>query len=343
LKLVRFTSQSALLAAGTDKNQIYVKSGELYFQDNSGTNVQITSGGAVNIAGVGGITGLSGTTAAVTYSDILKTFILTQSSGVSAKLDVGRVAIRDEVAAANAVTIKSPSALGANYTLTLPPAVPGTNYGLPYSTTAGVLAFLNMGGANLPLKVNSAGTALEYATLDTAGITNLAITTGKLAANALSADATGLGKMQDGFLSADAGGRAKMADSFVTSGKIAQDIILAGDPAVAAAGQYIVSNLSAADTRLRVIRGSIDGAGAVAYGSGFSASRTGTGHYTITYSGVTWSGPPQVFLSGVSSSDTDVAIAYLYDSSATSFKISVRQGASSPIDRGVDFFVIGPA
>lgn len=52
-----------------------------------------------------------------------------------------------------------------------------------------------------------------------------AITTAKLAASALSADAAGRAKMADGFLSADAAGLAKMADGYVTLAKLAAAVV----------------------------------------------------------------------------------------------------------------------
>lgn len=50
LRSVRFASQSALMSLAADVSCAYVKDGELYFRDASGTNVQITSGGTVNAA-----------------------------------------------------------------------------------------------------------------------------------------------------------------------------------------------------------------------------------------------------------------------------------------------------
>ena len=63
-------------------------------------------------------------------------------------------------------------------------------------------------------------TLLATDSVTTVKIADLNVTTAKLAANVLSADATGLSKMQDGYLSADASGRAKMADSFVSAAKV---------------------------------------------------------------------------------------------------------------------------
>lgn len=55
----------------------------------------------------------------------------------------------------------------------------------------------------------------------------LGITTAMLAANVLSADATGLAKMANGYLSADTEGRAKMADAFITLAKLGAGIFTA--------------------------------------------------------------------------------------------------------------------
>jgi hypothetical protein len=51
------------------------------------------------------------------------------------------------------------------------------------------------------------------------------ISTAKLAAGILSADAAGLAKMADGYLAASTAARAKMADGFVTGAKLAADSI----------------------------------------------------------------------------------------------------------------------
>lgn len=137
LYLSRFNSQSVLPSGLTDRNQLIVKSGELYFQDGSGNNVQLTSGGAIG-GSVGQILGLAGTTAAVTYSNITKTFVFTQDTNKSANLDVGSINIREPgVVSPKAVTIQSVTSLGSDITLTLPSAT-GT-----LATLAGTEVFTN--------------------------------------------------------------------------------------------------------------------------------------------------------------------------------------------------------
>lgn len=54
----RFASQPAVLAEPTDRNTIYVQGGNLFYNNDSGTPVQITTGGSVNAAGAGALTPL---------------------------------------------------------------------------------------------------------------------------------------------------------------------------------------------------------------------------------------------------------------------------------------------
>lgn len=81
-----------ITSKGTDasnNNSIYVKSGELYFKDNSGNAVQITSGGTLDIAGTGGIGGDYTTTAAnAYYNDSTKTYFFLDSTSSPADMDV---------------------------------------------------------------------------------------------------------------------------------------------------------------------------------------------------------------------------------------------------------------
>lgn len=54
IKGLNFQSQSSVLPGG-NTNTAYVKDGEFYYQDGSGNDVQLTSGGSVNNAGAGSI------------------------------------------------------------------------------------------------------------------------------------------------------------------------------------------------------------------------------------------------------------------------------------------------
>lgn len=122
IKTLVFQSQSSPL---TGDDFLSVVSGDLYFNDGNGNQVRITAGGIVNVAGVGGITGMGGTTAAVTYSNLIKTFTFTQDANKAANIDAGNITVHEPgVTSANGVKIKSPTSLGASYDLTLFTALP---------------------------------------------------------------------------------------------------------------------------------------------------------------------------------------------------------------------------
>jgi hypothetical protein len=117
-----FTSQISPLIGD---NFVSIVNGDLYFNDGSGNQVRLTAGGVVNVAGVGGITGLAGTTAAVTYSDLIKTFTFTQDASEAANIDAGNLTVHEPgVPGADGVSIKSPVSLAASYDLTLFPSLP---------------------------------------------------------------------------------------------------------------------------------------------------------------------------------------------------------------------------
>lgn len=136
IKKVSFTSQvSALTGTGFASNV----AGNLYWNDGSGNQVQITSGGGV--AGSPGSIGSLTAPAAATYSAGSKLFTWTADSGKSAAMDNGAVTIREtNVASAKGITLASPSALASDYQLTLPAAVPASTQYMT-STSSGVLSF----------------------------------------------------------------------------------------------------------------------------------------------------------------------------------------------------------
>lgn len=133
---VDFSSQSAAISG---INFASVVGGNLYFNDGSGNQIQITSGGGV--AGSPGNIGSLAPPAAATYSVGNKTFIWTSDSSKSAAMDNGAVTIREtDVAAAKGISIQSPSALASDYALTLPASLPASTQYLT-STSAGLLSF----------------------------------------------------------------------------------------------------------------------------------------------------------------------------------------------------------
>jgi hypothetical protein len=136
--------KSAAFSGPTNVLKAYSRSGEFYWNDGAGNQVQVTSNGSLNAAALGGINGDygGGNPASVSFDDANSVFVFTQDPGVSAKIDVGSILIRDEVASAYAITIESPAALAAAYSLILPAALPAAT-GILLVTTAGTVGTLS--------------------------------------------------------------------------------------------------------------------------------------------------------------------------------------------------------
>jgi hypothetical protein len=131
-----FTSQPSAL---TGTNFLTFVNGNLYVNDGSGNQIPITAAGGV--AGSPGSIGSLTAPASATYSSGSKTFTWLADSGKSAAMDNGAVIIREtNVASAKGVTLASASGLVADYQLTLPAALPGSNQYVT-SNSSGVLSF----------------------------------------------------------------------------------------------------------------------------------------------------------------------------------------------------------
>jgi hypothetical protein len=126
---------------------------ELYYRSTAGTNIKITAGSTLNVSIVGGIGGdYAAVSALLDYDDATDTYRARQeeSSGVRqfAKFSIADLIIREYDAAGDAtvpvetVTIKSPDALAASYSLTLLAALPVSTVALQVSS-AGVVTASN--------------------------------------------------------------------------------------------------------------------------------------------------------------------------------------------------------
>lgn len=141
LRQSRYQDQGGNLSVAADNGGFYRNGDDIYWRDGAGNNVRITAGGNVNASGSGGITGMGGTTAAVTYSDLLDTFTFTHNTNLSAKIDVSEITIREyNVVSPNGITLKSPAALAGAYSITLLTALPATNRILSISNTGALSA-----------------------------------------------------------------------------------------------------------------------------------------------------------------------------------------------------------
>ena len=131
-------------------NLLYSNAGNLYWNNGSGTPIQITP---IN-ASSNGIAGLPSTPAgaAVTYSGgDAGTYTFTTTSGGAYGTIIGQSVIVNAAAAdSNGITIASPNALGSAYTITLLTALPGATKLLTISSSGQLASSTINGPASLP-------------------------------------------------------------------------------------------------------------------------------------------------------------------------------------------------
>lgn len=159
IRSARLSSQGAVINEGTDLGCVVNVNGDLYWINNAGTPVQLTSGGAINIASVGtigGDYGQPGVNASVNYSDITKTFTFLQNSGEGAQVFTGTLNIANEASGALSVSLGA-SESTTSYSLTLPLSAPSDDTFLSFDS-AGQGTFRTMTGTTGEVTVTSGST-----------------------------------------------------------------------------------------------------------------------------------------------------------------------------------------
>jgi hypothetical protein len=159
VKTVRLEDQGAPLATASDLSCLYQVSGDIYWRNAAGTSIQLTSGGAINIASVGtigGDYGQPGVTASVAYSDTTKTFTFLKASGEAAKMFTGTLNVANEAFGSLSVAIGADAAT-ASYNLVLPIAPPANDSVLSF-TSAGVGTFRTITGTSGEVTVSPSST-----------------------------------------------------------------------------------------------------------------------------------------------------------------------------------------
>lgn len=113
-----------------------------------------------------------------------------------------------------------------------------------------------------------------------------------------------------------------------------------GDVRLGPTGQYYAPS---AGENLRIVRGSVNSGGTVIEGTGYTAVRTGTGRYTITFTtAFPTNDPPVVTLAGWGSIPS-TTIASLYNpTTTTTVLVRTTNGAGVETDGGFHFIAIGP-
>lgn len=161
LSVVAFTEIAAAAAAGYEGLFVNSADHNLYFRNQAGTNVQVTSGNTINVSIVGGIGGdYASVNALLSYVDANLDYLLQQEGSPRpwAGLRTGDIKLYQKaVGIANFVALISPAALAASYTMTMPAALPGSTV-LMQLTAAGVLTPSNTLPINTSITVSGNGT-----------------------------------------------------------------------------------------------------------------------------------------------------------------------------------------
>lgn len=151
LRSVRFVSQAAALALGTDLRCLYSVSADLYYNDGAGNQVRITQGGSVT-GSSGTITGLPSGTASAAYSS--GTFTFQSATNTAANIDGGSYVFRNATASSFGLTLSPPNAMGANYALTLP-SLPGATSIMRLDTSGTMSASLVVDNSTIVISSNT--------------------------------------------------------------------------------------------------------------------------------------------------------------------------------------------
>jgi len=141
LRSAQLHNNSSPLSLPGDITCVYVSAGDLYYNNAIGQQVQITLGASLNATVIGGIGGdYSTSTALEFYTALTRTFTFWSAPNVPANLDAGAITIRDIAVSPFGITLASPTSLPADYTITLPSALPTQDSALIVSSS-GVASF----------------------------------------------------------------------------------------------------------------------------------------------------------------------------------------------------------
>jgi len=155
LRSARFTPQLTPLSGGQDVGSLYVSGQDLYYNDTLGNQIQLTAFGNVN--GTPGSIGSLISPAAVTYVPLTQTYVFesNQTNATPASLDLGNLFLRNITPGGNYIQIQPNAVLPANYSLTLPSALPGAG-------TTSVLLLDSLGN----IATSGTATSLSVSTLN---------------------------------------------------------------------------------------------------------------------------------------------------------------------------------
>lgn len=157
-RTTRFSSRLVpITSVSPDIAELYSVLGDLYYNDASGHQIQITASGSV--AGASGtITGLPSGTASASYQSTGGTFQFQQATSTAANMDIATLILRYPgsypTPSGNYIALEAPSSLSTGYALTYPATLPGTTGSWLTSDTSGVQSWTKVDNSTLQYSSN---------------------------------------------------------------------------------------------------------------------------------------------------------------------------------------------
>lgn len=223
LRSARFSAQGSVLSLASDLNCAFVSGVDLYYNDGNGNHVRLTQGGSV--AGTSGSIANLVSPASASYVGGSQTFVWQSDANTPANMDGGSVIIRNILASSNGVTLSAPNALAANYTLTLPAALPASTKILTVSSAGNIGDSYDLD--NVTLQVSSSTISVKDSGITTAKISDANVTTVKIAdLNVTRAKLEALGQQ----VSSSCGAFSTSSATFVDVTNLSKAITTTGRP-----------------------------------------------------------------------------------------------------------------
>lgn len=150
VRSLRFDPQVSPLALPADLGCLYEAGIDLYYNDGNGNQIQLTVNGGV-AGSPGSISGLA-PPASASYIAFTSTFVWQSAVNTPANMDGASFIFRNLIANSKALTLSPPAAMGADYTLTLPP-LPNATKIMRLDTSGNIAADLSVD--NVTIEINS--------------------------------------------------------------------------------------------------------------------------------------------------------------------------------------------
>lgn len=160
VRSVRFSNQVSPIALPTDLVCLYGSgtAGDLWFNDGSGNQIQMTAGGTVNATS----SGISSGSASASFN--AGVLIVNAASNTPANVQGASFLFGNNVAASKFLTLSPPSSMGANFSLTLPNIPAATSF-MTIDTSGNMSGSVStaggISGSNIVSNINLPGSAVQ--------------------------------------------------------------------------------------------------------------------------------------------------------------------------------------